>query len=448
MLKKIPKILFYILFIMLFIILFFVMLSVTKDIRGVISRSLRPVFYGAVLAYLFKPMCNFFKKRLKKLFDKCLSERKSKKLSHYLSMLLTYIVFGAILYFLVLIIIPQLYESIKLLVSYIPGFYNTVIQFVHGIVEDNPELEGNIQTVLNVVYNTVSSWFNGSLLPLLSGITGGVMVTFTFLLNLFIGVIVSVYLLNGRKKFGAQAKLIIKSIFPKNQAEAIFSEARYADRMFSGYFAGTIIDSALVAVLCYLLCLITGMPFPILVSVIVGVANVIPFFGPYIGMIPSAVIILTVSPVKALIFVIMIWILQQVDGNIIAPKIIGSSVGLSSFWVLFAILLFGGLYGFFGMIIGSPIFAVIYHVVGKVIRKYARIRGEEEFLSSYEAEFPQPEPKPSLRSLFKSKDRGDGGAEETVTAASDGVGENSEDGGAETEASETDSPSSEGSGAV
>ena len=139
--------------------------------------------------------------------------------------------------------------------------------------------------------------------------------------------------------------------------------------MFSGYFAGTIIDSALVAVLCYLLCLLTGMPFPILVSVIVGVANVIPFFGPYIGMIPSAVIILTVSPVKALIFVIMIWILQQVDGNFIGPKIMGQMLNASPLWIIFAVTLGGGLFGVLGMIVSVPILVTIKMAATEFIKE-------------------------------------------------------------------------------
>ncbi len=437
MIKKIPKALFYIMTAMLFIILFFVMLNVTADIRKVIFRSLRPVLYGAVIAYLLKPMCNFFEKRLSPVLGKKLKDDKGKKLSHYLSMLFTYIIFGAIICFLLSIILPQLVESIMQLVSSIPAFYNSLILFVKKIVDGNPLIAENIEHILDGFYQAFNSWYQGSLFPLLSQITGGVMLTFTFILNIFIGIIVSVYLLNGRKKLCAQAKLLIKSVFPRRHANAIFSEAEYADKMFSGYFAGTLIDSALVAVICYLLCLITNMPFALLVSVIVGVANIIPFFGPYIGMIPSAVIILTVSPVKALIFAAMVWVLQQIDGNIIAPKIIGSSVGLSSFWVLFAILLFGGLYGFFGMIIGSPIFAVIYHVVGKLIRKHAKIKGEQDFVKNYEKEFPSLPKRESLRYRFKRKEdkecsEGDveknsseGGAEER------GLKVNSSEGGAE-----------------
>jgi len=408
MIKKIPKALAYTVLAMLLIILFFVMLNVTADIRRVITKSLKPVFYGMVMAYLFKPMCNFFEKRFVRLFGKKLRHDKAKKLSHYLSMLATYIIFGAIVYFLLSIILPQLVSSITQLVSSIPAFYNSLLQFVREIVVNNPFLAENIEHILDAVYQGFNTWYQNSLGPLLSGITGGVMITFTFILNFFIGIIVSVYLLNGRKKLGAQAKLVVKSLFKKEHANAIFNEAKFADKMFSGYFAGMLMDSALVAVMCYLLCLITNMPFAVLVSVIVGVANIIPFFGPYVGMIPSAIIILTVSPIKALIFIVMIWILQQVDGNIIAPKIIGSNTGLSSFWVLFAILLFGGLFGFFGMIIGSPVFAVIYHATGKVLRRCAIKRGEQEFVKDYDEAFPKNPQKPPLHHRIKSRFSVDG----------------------------------------
>lgn len=403
MFKKIPKLLFYIVLIMLLIILFFLMLNVTESIRGVIYSSLRPIFYGAVIAYLLKPMCNFFEKRYCKLFQKKCESAKAKRLAHYLSIVTTYIIFSAIIYFVISIIMPRLIKSIFMLVSLIPDFYNSLIDLIQRLVVSSPFLADNIENILSTVYQGFDSWYKTELGPLLAGITGKVMVTFTFILNLFIGFIVSVYLLNGRKKLCAQAKLLIKSIFPREQANAIFNEAAFADKMFSGYFAGTLIDSALVAFICYLLCVITKMPFALLVSFIVGVTNIIPFFGPYIGMIPSAVIILTVSPVKALIFVGMIWLLQQIDGNIIAPKIIGSNTGLSSFWVLFAILLFGGLFGFFGMIIGSPVFAVIYHIVGKLIRKYAQKRGEHAFLKNYEEEFTSQPQGESLRYRFKRR---------------------------------------------
>ncbi len=410
MIKKIPKAFFYIMVAMLFIILFFVMLNVTSGVRRVISRSLRPVFYGMVIAYLLKPMCNFFEKRYTKIFIKKFSYASSKKASHYLSMVTTYIIFGAIVFFFLWIIIPQLVTSVIKVVSQISGFYNTVVAYLNQIVAENPFLAENLGHIIEAAY----AWYTNSFLPLLTnlinGITGGIMVTFTFIVNLVIGFIVSVYLLNGRKKIGAQAKMLIKGIFNKKEANLIFNEVKFADRMFSGYFAGTLIDSTLIAVICYILCRITSMPLPLLIAFIVGVANIIPFFGPYIGMMFSVPIIIAASEnsiKQAVIFIIMIWILQQVDGNIIAPKIIGSNTGLSSFWVLFAILLFGGLFGFFGMIIGSPIFAVIYDIAGKLIRKSATKKGEGEFIKKYENEFLSNKDKPPLRERIKNKFSGD-----------------------------------------
>ena len=225
--------------------------------------------------------------------------------------------------------------------------------------------------------------------------------TVSFIFNIFVGFIVSAYLLNGRKKLCAQAKLLIRSVFGRKASEMIFEEARFADRMFSSYFIGSIIDSTLVGVLCYIGCLIFGIPYAVLVSVIVGVTNIIPFFGPYIGMIPSAVIILTVSPVRALVFLAMMIIMQQIDGNILAPKIIGSNTGLSSFWVLFAILLFGGLFGFVGMIIGVPIFAVIYDIFKRLMHYCLHRRGEAEAITDFQSEFPEAENKPSVIERIK-----------------------------------------------
>ena len=200
---------------------------------------------------------------------------------------------------------------------------------------------------------------------LLSGAAVGVVNVVTFLKNVVIGLIVSVYLLASRKRFGQQGKLILYSLVKPRWVGLIMEEIRYADRMFGGFINGKILDSAIIGVLCYIFCLIFKFPSALLVSVIIGVTNVIPFFGPFIGAIPATLLILIQNPIKALWFILFVLVLQQVDGNIIGPKILGNTTGLSSFWVLFAILLFGGLWGFVGMIIGVPLFAVIYDVIKK-----------------------------------------------------------------------------------
>ena len=209
--------------------------------------------------------------------------------------------------------------------------------------------------------------------------------------NLIIGIIVAIYLLASRKKFAQQAKLILYSILKPRWADTMLNEVLYADKMFGGFINGKIMDSAIIGVLCYIVCAIVKFPSALLVSVIIGVTNVIPFFGPFIGAVPATLLILIQSPIKALWFVLFILILQQLDGNVIGPKILGNSTGLSSFWVLFAILLFGGLWGFVGMIIGVPLFAVIYDVVKKLVIHGLRRNDELEMLGTYHETFGDPE---------------------------------------------------------
>ena len=230
--------------------------------------------------------------------------------------------------------------------------------------------------LLNSAYDTVSTsiwtpWIKTTLLPsmqnILSGAALGVLNVVVVLKNLVIGIIVAVYMLASRKRFVQQGKMVLYSVVKPRWASLITEEVKYADRMFGGFINGKILDSAIIGLLCYIGCLIFKFPSALLVSVIIGVTNVIPFFGPFIGAIPATLLILIQNPIKALWFVLFVLVLQQLDGNIIGPKILGNTTGLSSFWVLFAILLFGGLWGFAGMIVGVPLFAVIYDVIKKLV---------------------------------------------------------------------------------
>ena len=191
--------------------------------------------------------------------------------------------------------------------------------------------------------------------------------------NLVIGIIVSVYLLNGIEQYGAAFKRVLYSIFNIESAEKLLEGIRFTDRTFMGFINGKLLDSAIIGLICYIVCAILNMPYTLLVSVIIGITNIIPFFGPLIGAIPSAFIILMVDPLKCLIFIIFIIVLQQIDGNFIGPKILGDSVGISGFWVMFAIILGAGLFGFWGMLLGVPVFVVIYTLLnGAVERKLRR----------------------------------------------------------------------------
>ena len=175
--------------------------------------------------------------------------------------------------------------------------------------------------------------------------------------------------------------------------ELLLDEGALIDRMFGGFIDGKILDSAIIGVLCYIGCTIFRFPNALLVSAVVGITNVIPFFGPIIGAVPSTLLILIESPIKALWFVVFVLALQQLDGNVIGPKILGDRTGLSSVWVLFTIILFGGLWGVFGMVIGVPLFAVIYDTVKKLVRRGLDIKGQIEVCEQYKADYPDEEPK-------------------------------------------------------
>ena len=185
--------------------------------------------------------------------------------------------------------------------------------------------------------------------------------------NLAIGIIASVYLLCNMEGFGASCKRMIYSILSVDRAKKFLDALAFVNKTFMGFINGKLVDSAIIGVLCYIVCSILDMPFTLLVSVIVGVTNIIPFFGPFIGAIPSSIIILMVSPIKCLIFVVFVFLLQQLDGNVIGPKILGSTTGVSAFWVMFSIILGAGLFGFWGMLLGLPVFVVIYTAINLAV---------------------------------------------------------------------------------
>lgn len=220
----------------------------------------------------------------------------------------------------------------------------------------------------------------------ISGVTVGVKGVLAFLKNLLIGLVACVYILAQRKKLAAQGKMIIYSVFKKKWADRIMEEICYVDKMFSGFINGKIIDSIIIGIITFIVTTIFKIPYAMLISVIVGVTNVIPFFGPWIGAVPCALIAFMVSPVKCLYFIIMIIAIQQFDGNILGPKILGNTTGLSSFWVLFSIIFFGGLFGFAGMLVGVPLFAVIYDLIERGVKRGLKNKGKYELYEQYDIE--------------------------------------------------------------
>ena len=376
-------------------ILFFFLIYRFQGFGDAISKLtgiLMPFIYGAVIAYLLKPVCNCVEDFLRRLLPE-----KMGTAANMLAVTVSLLFGILVVYALIMMIVPQLITSVTTLYYTARNNLNDFVDWAshQEIIASNQKLLDFIETSYDNLQDTLDNIVRTKLVPsmqsLLSGAALGVMSFVTFLKNIIIGVIVSVYLLASRKKFGQQCKMILYSLIKPRWADIILEEILYADKMFGGFINGKILDSAIIGVLCYIACLIFKFPSALLVSVIIGVTNVIPFFGPFIGAIPATLLILIQNPIQALWFVLFVLVLQQVDGNIIGPKILGNTTGLSSFWVLFAILLFGGLWGFVGMIIGVPLFAVIYDVLKKFVFHGLRRNEEMELVTTYHDNFGDPD---------------------------------------------------------
>lgn len=364
------------------------------DVVHKLTDILAPFIYGGVVAYLLRPMCNHYERGLRYLLP-----RKIKGLANSLAVGLSLITGLLIVYALIIMVAPQLYQSVLTLWNSLPGKISDLLVWARATFAENEELI-NLLNRLNLLYSDLESWSQNTLIPYLSNIMGivsglssSVYRVFMFLYNLLIGLIVACYLLASRKKFARQSVLIIRSVLQPRWADLVLNEVAFVDRMFGGFIDGKLLDSAIIGVLCYFGCLIFRFPNALLVSAIVGITNIIPFFGPFIGGIPATLLIMIESPIKGLWYAVFVLALQQLDGNVIGPKILGNRTGLSSFWVLFAIVLCGGLWGLPGMLICVPAFAVFYNTVKKLVRRGLYRKGQIEIWEQYKADYPD-EPSP------------------------------------------------------
>lgn len=359
-----------------------------------LARILAPFIYGGVLAYLLRPMCNYFEKFLNDILP-----IRIKRASAPLSIGLSLFTGLLVVYALIIMIAPQLVKSIMTLWDALPSRVNAFLIWATKTFGEDEAVVNFFTQIYNQAYSMVENWTRDTIMPYLTdlmnivgGVGNSVYQVFLFLYNLLIGLIVACYLLSSRKKFSRQGELVVRSLLKPRWAQFFLDELNFADRMFAGFIDGKILDSAIIGVLCYIGCIILRFPNPLLISAIVGVTNIIPFFGPFIGAIPATILILIESPVKGLWFILFVLCLQQLDGNIIGPKILGNRTGLSSFWVLFAILLFGGLWGLPGMIICVPVFAVIYDLMKRFVRRGLVHKEQIERWEQYKADYPDDSP--------------------------------------------------------
>ena len=267
--------------------------------------------------------------------------------------------------------LPQIIDSLKSIISVIPEWINELYNLYGKIAETNPDLGASLNDYANKAYIEANDFIESGLFKnaaqIVSIFSVRIMELGNGILNLVVAFIVSIYVLNGRKTFKAQLKKFIYAVFKKEWAEIVLDELRFADNSFGGFILGKLIDSFIIGIIAAVVLNIMDMPYSVLLAVIIGITNIIPFFGPIIGAVPGVILILFISPLKALYFLIFVFILQQFDGNILGPKILGNSTGLSAFWVVTSILLGGGLFGFVGMVMGVPTFAVIYYIVDMIL---------------------------------------------------------------------------------
>lgn len=348
----------------------FVSMDQILGVFATIHAALSPVYIGLIIAYLLNPImerldAHIFRPLLGKIFKR--KKHLVDGMSRGLSVLFAVIAGFFIIFGVFMLLIPELIDSLTLLANNLPTYYRELLKWVNKLSANNPEMANYLTEVTRKAYVQLQNWLENQLLPssteILAVVSGSVKSFLGSVVDVFIGIIFAVYLLGSKETFIAQARKLIYAIFKRSHADAVMRLSKESNELFSKFISGKIIDSIIVGIITFIVMWLLNMPYVSLISVIIGVTNIIPFFGQYIGIIPSAFLILLVRPVKCLIFLIAIAIIMQVDANIIGPRILGGSIGLGSFWILFSIIVFGSLFGIVGMLVAVPVFALVYRNV-------------------------------------------------------------------------------------
>lgn len=354
---------------------------------------LMPVVFGMAIAYLLTPILNFLETCIliplcNKLKIKETAKRRS--VIRAIGIMITAFLFIAVIYALLAMLISQIVPSVQGIISNFDSYTNNVIAWINQIFKDNPELGEYATKTIDNILDQLEKWLNDivpTTVALIKTISVSVINMLGVLWDFIIGFIISIYMLTSKERFAGQIKKILYAIFERDTANIVIRNFRFTHRTFIGFLSGKVIDSICIGILCFIGTSIMKTPYSVLVSVIIGVTNIIPFFGPFLGAIPSTILIFVVDPMHPLncvYFVIFVLILQQFDGNVLGPKILGDSTGLTGFWVIFAITFFGGLYGILGMIIGVPIFAVIYAAVKAIVNTMLEKKNMPQGTHEYE----------------------------------------------------------------
>ena len=362
---------------------------------GNVISAMTPIIIGLVIAFMLNPIMIYIRRGLSFLICKIRKEAEYDTIYRKVkvpALILTVLLFLGLLVGLLWLVIPRVYESLTDLVNSTEDYINSAEAWIKKVFAQNQMIEDKLSQVLDYAEKNVFTILKDKIMPNLDTIvktlSSGVVVGIKAVMNFFIGLIVMIYLLMSKDVLLAQCKKVIYCLFPKKTGNKIMEGCSYANVVFGGFINGKILDSCIIGIICFIFTSAVHMRYAVLISVVVGVTNIIPFFGPFIGAIPCALLLLLGSnPWDALYFLIFIVILQQVDGNIIGPKILGNTTGVSSFWVLFSILLFGGLWGLVGMVIAVPLFGVIYDIIRKLTARGLKRNRHEEMMQEYNEKF-------------------------------------------------------------
>ena len=390
------------------LLLFFTLfhLSALRAFLRTLAHILRPIFLGMIFAFLLLPVHRGIFGFLTAMTpEKRLKNKGDVQFLNVLAIIFSLLLAVFLLYLLLAMALPQVYLSIVGLVNAFPGYITSVQEWLQKFLADNPDIQDTVMSVYVSAAASLEDWLNADILPNLESVTttvqwlrqsvlpnltgvvssvSAMVVSLALLLkDLLIALIVTFYLLIRKDIFAAQSKKIVYSVLPTHVGDLVVEETRSAYRIMSGFINGKLLDSLIIGVIALVCCNLLKFPYPALLATIIGVTNVIPFFGPFIGAIPCGLLVFLDSPIKCVYFAIFILVLQQFDGNILGPKILGDSTGLASFWVLFSILLFGGLFGFAGMVLGVPVFAMIYSILRRLVHYGLRRRGLPEDTKCY-----------------------------------------------------------------
>ena len=368
-------------------------ISSLKANLAAISEILMPVVFGLGIAYLLTPVLNTIERKILIPFcEKCKikDSKKRKRMIRWSGIIITAFLFFFLIYSLIAMVLSQIVPSIENIVLNFDNYLSDITIWLNNLFENNSELKDYVLNLINKYSNELEFWLNDTILTksseLIKTVSLSVISVLSVLWDFIIGFIIAIYVLSSKETFAGQSKKIIYALFQTEKANIILNNLRFTHKTFIGFVGGKIVDSIIIGILCLIGTTILGTPYAALVSLVIGVTNVIPFFGPFLGAIPTAILIFVVDlahPLNCVYFLIFILILQQFDGNVLGPKILGNSTGISGFWVIFSITFFGGLFGVLGMIIGVPVFAVIYATVKSFVGESLRSKNLPESTKPY-----------------------------------------------------------------